>query len=79
MTESECKRQPIFEKIHNPYSSVIKNVIAVMSGKGGVGKSSAAALLAAGLTKKGFKVGVLNAGIIGPSIPKVFAELLIQL
>jgi Mrp family chromosome partitioning ATPase len=78
MTESECKRQPIFEKIHNPYS-VIKNVIAVMSGKGGVGKSSAAALLAAGLTKKGFKVGVLNAGIIGPSIPKVFAELLIQL
>ncbi len=60
-----------FEKIQNPYG-VIKNVVAVMSGKGGVGKSSITALLASALNKKGLKVGVLDADITGPSIPKVF-------
>lgn len=50
----------------------VKNVIAVMSGKGGVGKSTMTALLAAGLKDKGFKVGVLDADITGPSIPKMF-------
>ncbi|MBO8126966.1 MAG: Mrp/NBP35 family ATP-binding protein [Firmicutes bacterium] len=55
----------------NQYSNV-KNVIAVMSGKGGVGKSSVAALLASHLRKAGYKVGVLDADITGPSIPKMF-------
>lgn len=50
----------------------IQNVIAVMSGKGGVGKSSVAALLAAALQRRGFKIGVLDADITGPSIPKIF-------
>lgn len=50
----------------------VKNVIAVMSGKGGVGKSTITGLLAAGLRHKGFKVGVLDADITGPSIPKMF-------
>ncbi|MDD2401657.1 MAG: Mrp/NBP35 family ATP-binding protein [Clostridia bacterium] len=50
----------------------IKHVIAVMSGKGGVGKSTVAALLAVSLQKKGFKTGVLDADITGPSIPKLF-------
>lgn len=50
----------------------VKAVIAVMSGKGGVGKSTTAALLAAGLRSKGLRVGVLDADITGPSIPKLF-------
>jgi ATP-binding protein involved in chromosome partitioning len=60
-----------FEKIQNPYGT-IKHTLAVMSGKGGVGKSSIAALLAVGLSRKDYKVGVLDADITGPSIPKVF-------
>lgn len=50
----------------------IKNVIAVMSGKGGVGKSSITALLAGALRKKGFNVGVMDADVTGPSIPRIF-------
>jgi Mrp family chromosome partitioning ATPase len=50
----------------------IDHVIAVMSGKGGVGKSSVAALLASTLRKQGQRVGVLDADITGPSIPKMF-------
>lgn len=50
----------------------IKNVIAVMSGKGGVGKSSVTALLAGVLRKKGFNVGVMDADVTGPSIPRIF-------
>ena len=50
----------------------IKNVIAVMSGKGGVGKSLVTSLTAIGLRRKGFEVGILDADITGPSIPKMF-------
>jgi len=50
----------------------IANVIAVLSGKGGVGKSSVAALLAVTLRRRGKRVGVLDADITGPSIPKMF-------
>ncbi len=50
----------------------VENVIAVMSGKGGVGKSSVAALLAASLARNCQRVGVLDADITGPSIPKLF-------
>jgi Mrp family chromosome partitioning ATPase len=50
----------------------IHNIIAVASGKGGVGKSSITALLAVELTKRGFKVAVLDADVTGPSIPKLF-------
>lgn len=50
----------------------IKNVIAVMSGKGGVGKSSVTALLAVALQSKGFKVGIMDADVTGPSIPRLF-------
>lgn len=50
----------------------IAHVIAVGSGKGGVGKSSATALLAAELRRQGLKVGVLDADVTGPSIPKLF-------
>lgn len=52
--------------------SNIKNVIVVMSGKGGVGKSSFTSLIAIALQKKGYKVGILDGDITGPSIPKLF-------
>lgn len=52
--------------------SNVKHVIAVMSGKGGVGKSFVTASLAVALNKKGYKVGILDADITGPSIPKMF-------
>jgi hybrid cluster-associated redox disulfide protein len=50
----------------------IAHVVAIMSGKGGVGKSLVTALLALGLRRKHFRVGILDADITGPSIPKLF-------
>ena len=50
----------------------VERVLAVMSGKGGVGKSSVAAMLAVSLRRQGKRVGVLDADITGPSIPKMF-------
>ncbi|MBN2148114.1 MAG: Mrp/NBP35 family ATP-binding protein [Anaerolineales bacterium] len=50
----------------------IQRVVAVMSGKGGVGKSLVTSLLAVALAQSGYRVGVLDADITGPSIPKLF-------
>ncbi len=50
----------------------IKNIVGILSGKGGVGKSSVTSMLAVKLAKKGYKVGILDADITGPSIPHAF-------
>jgi len=50
----------------------IRNVIAIMSGKGGVGKSFVTSFLAVQLTRLGYKVGILDADVTGPSIAKMF-------
>ena len=60
-----------FLKALNPYSSV-KKVIAVVSGKGGVGKSLVTSLLASEMQRRGHSCAVLDADITGPSIPKSF-------
>ncbi|MBQ8684066.1 MAG: Mrp/NBP35 family ATP-binding protein [Clostridia bacterium] len=66
----KCGEQDLRAKL-NQYSD-IKKVIAVSSGKGGVGKSSVTAMLAVMMARRGYKVGVLDADITGPSIPKAF-------
>ena len=52
--------------------SNIKKVIGVVSGKGGVGKSSVCSMLASEMNKRGYKVGILDADVTGPSIPRTF-------
>ena len=71
-TCSSAQQQPqdLTAKL-NPLSSV-KHVIGVVSGKGGVGKSLVTSMLAISMARKGYKVGILDADITGPSIPKVF-------
>lgn len=50
----------------------IKHIVAVVSGKGGVGKSMVTSMLATEMSRRGYKVGILDADITGPSIPKAF-------
>lgn len=70
--KSNCgERKESFIEAANKYSN-IKHVVAIISGKGGVGKSMVTSLLAVALSKKGKKVGILDADITGPSIPKSF-------
>ncbi len=67
-----CEKNPeSFLEKTNEYSS-IKKVIGVVSGKGGVGKSLVTAMLAILMNRKGYHVGILDADITGPSIPKMF-------
>lgn len=61
-----------FEKLKLSSGSDIKKIIGISSGKGGVGKSFVTSMIATTLTKQGFKVGILDGDIVGPSIPKSF-------
>ena len=67
---SKSNPQSFLEKM-NEYSN-IRHVIGVVSGKGGVGKSFVTSSLAVLMAKAGYKVGILDADITGPSIPKMF-------
>ena len=69
-SKGECGTEGSCMIKNNPYNNV-KRVVGVMSGKGGVGKSTISALLANELNDQGFKVGVLDADITGPSIPRL--------
>ena len=69
---TSCSGCSVPQKTQSQQLSNIKNVIVVMSGKGGVGKSSFSSLIAIALNKKGYKVGILDGDITGPSIPKLF-------
>ena len=82
MTEDENKYNPFARaavkngiKTFKPHPlSKIKKTIAVISGKGGVGKSMVTSLLAVQLMKQGLKVGILDADVTGPSIAKTFGQ-----
>lgn len=72
-SSSDCgdrKKESLLAQL-NPKSNV-KKVIAVVSGKGGVGKSTVTSMLAVAMAKKGKRVGVLDADITGPSAPTAF-------
>lgn len=70
-SKNTCTSQDTCTIKNNPKNNV-KKIIGVMSGKGGVGKSTVASLIAKDLNDKGYKVGVLDADITGPSIPRLF-------
>ena len=67
----EAPAQPVNQIKGNPIPG-IKNIVAIASGKGGVGKSTVTSNLAATMAKMGFKVGLLDADIYGPSIPIMY-------
>lgn len=60
------------KQAHRKILPEVKNVVAIASGKGGVGKSTVTANIAGGLAKMGYKVGIIDADIYGPSIPTMF-------
>ena len=66
--KAAAPKNPVDERAKQP----IKKVFAVVSGKGGVGKSSVTALLASAMRRRGLSVGVMDADITGPSMPRMF-------
>lgn len=70
---SNCseKKQSLIENL-NRYSKVNKKVIGIVSGKGGVGKTFVTTSIACALNEQGYTVGILDADITGPSVPKMF-------
>lgn len=72
LTTQRSAKIPPTPKLPEPLSGV-KHIIAIASGKGGVGKSTTAVNLAISLSKKGKTVGVLDADIYGPSLPRLFS------
>ena len=78
-TKEAIEKLPEVKEVEVEYSEVkakdlnkIDHILAIMSGKGGVGKSLVSGLVAIALKRKGYEVGILDADITGPSIPKMF-------
>ena len=69
---SDCGERTAPQSLNNDNNKGVKKVIAVVSGKGGVGKSLVTSMLAVSAAKKGLKTAILDADITGPSIPKSF-------
>ena len=69
---SDCGERTAPQSLNNANNKGVKKVIAVVSGKGGVGKSLVTSMLAVSAAKKGLKTAILDADITGPSIPKSF-------
>ncbi|MBN2300694.1 MAG: Mrp/NBP35 family ATP-binding protein [Acholeplasmataceae bacterium] len=72
LTEEERKQKKAAMLVSSHLKSNIKSIIGVTSGKGGVGKSTITSLFASHYQKMGYKVGIIDADITGPSIPKAF-------
>lgn len=73
-SKGKCNKNEDQCGVTNNPNNKIGQVIAVMSGKGGVGKSSCTVLLAKELCRRGFQVGIMDADITGPSIPRLMNE-----
>lgn len=69
-SDCDARTEPMKEQTNA--SSNVKKVIAVVSGKGGVGKSLVTSLMAVAMNRRGYKTAILDADITGPSIPKIF-------
>ena len=69
---TDCDSRKGIQKAVLNKDSSIKKIIGVLSGKGGVGKSFVTSSLAVSLAKQGYKVGILDSDVTGPSIPKAF-------
>ena len=74
-----CSERTEIEKLKQNEGSNIKHIIGVISGKGGVGKSFVTSLIASNLNKKGYKVGILDGDVTGPSIPVIFSSFILNL
>ena len=70
-SKGTCGKQADSCGIQNNERNKIRHVIGVMSGKGGVGKSSMSVLMAKEMARRGFRVGIMDADITGPSIPRL--------
>ena len=67
-----CAHKKKIMKIPSNPANNIKHVVGIVSGKGGVGKSSVTSMVAVELQRQGYKVGILDADVTGPSIPQIF-------
>ncbi|WP_297236697.1 Mrp/NBP35 family ATP-binding protein [uncultured Faecalicoccus sp.] len=71
--QGNCGKDQSTCGVENNPNNHIKNIVSIMSGKGGVGKSTITVMMAKALARKGLKVGIMDADITGPSIPRLFS------